>query len=111
MSVAIAAAPGVGAAEAGDWPTYGHDPGGMRYSPLSQIDTTNVARLAVAWTYRMRPASAAPAASGDVERAPAGVAADRRISEGAIPGPGSGPGPRRRSRFGGSQATPLVVGG
>ena len=37
--------------EAG-WPTYGNDPGGTRYSPASQIDRTNVARLKVAWTYR-----------------------------------------------------------
>jgi hypothetical protein len=34
-----------------DWPAYGHDPGGMRYSPLAQIDIGNVARLAPAWTY------------------------------------------------------------
>ena len=35
-----------------DWPTYGNDPGGTRYSPLSQIDRGNVNRLRVAWTYR-----------------------------------------------------------
>jgi len=34
-----------------DWPVYGHDPGGMRYSPLKQIDTANVAKLQLAWTY------------------------------------------------------------
>jgi quinoprotein glucose dehydrogenase len=34
-----------------DWPTYGHDPGGMRYSPLTQINTNNVAKLRRAWTY------------------------------------------------------------
>src|ERR1051325_9673312 len=34
-----------------DWPTYGHDPGGMRYSTLAQINTGNVSRLARAWTY------------------------------------------------------------
>src|SRR5437868_2631246 len=34
-----------------EWPVYGHDPGGMRYSPLAQIDTRNVARLSRAWTY------------------------------------------------------------
>jgi quinoprotein glucose dehydrogenase len=33
-----------------DWPAYGNDAGGMRYSPLRQIDATNVARLKVAWT-------------------------------------------------------------
>ena len=32
------------------WPSYGHDPGGMRFSPLTEIDRTNVARLEVAWT-------------------------------------------------------------
>jgi quinoprotein glucose dehydrogenase len=35
----------------GDWPFYGGDPGGSRYSPLAQIDRTNVARLEVAWEY------------------------------------------------------------
>ncbi|HEY6065947.1 MAG TPA: PQQ-binding-like beta-propeller repeat protein, partial [Thermoanaerobaculia bacterium] len=35
-----------------DWPAYGRDPGGSRYSPLAQIDRSNVARLRVAWTYR-----------------------------------------------------------
>jgi glucose dehydrogenase len=24
------------------WPSYGHDPGGSRYSPLTQITPTNV---------------------------------------------------------------------
>ena len=34
------------------WPNYGNDPGGARYSPLNQIDHTNVAKLQVAWTFR-----------------------------------------------------------
>src|SRR5580700_7705926 len=34
-----------------DWPAYGHDPGGARYSPLRQIDTGNVSRLRRVWTY------------------------------------------------------------
>src|SRR5437762_8120937 len=41
-----------------EWPTYGHDPGGMRFSPLKQISPSNVARLKVAWMYHMRPAPA-----------------------------------------------------
>src|SRR4029453_5335788 len=47
-----------------EWPTYGHDPGGMRFSPLTQITPANVSRLDVAWTYHMKPAavpSATPA--------------------------------------------------
>lgn len=38
--------------EAGDWPTFGHDPGGQRYSPLAIIDRSNVSVLKVAWTFR-----------------------------------------------------------
>src|SRR5579863_1280297 len=34
-----------------EWLTYGLTPGETRYSPLKQIDTTNVKRLGVAWTY------------------------------------------------------------
>jgi PQQ-dependent dehydrogenase (methanol/ethanol family) len=34
-----------------DWPAYGHDPGGMRYSPLKQITPANVGTLTRAWTY------------------------------------------------------------
>jgi len=34
------------------WPNYGGDPGGSRYSPLSQITPENVTELEVAWTYR-----------------------------------------------------------
>ena len=34
-----------------DWPVYGHDPGGMRYSPLTDITRANVSRLHVAWTF------------------------------------------------------------
>ena len=42
---------GVAAQHANDWPTVGNDPGGMKYSPLTQITPANVARLAKAWTY------------------------------------------------------------
>ncbi|HEX6772025.1 MAG TPA: pyrroloquinoline quinone-dependent dehydrogenase [Acidobacteriaceae bacterium] len=34
-----------------DWPAYGNDPGGMRYSTLRQIDRSNVDQLKVAWTF------------------------------------------------------------
>jgi quinoprotein glucose dehydrogenase len=56
----------------GDWPTYGNDPGGTRYSPLAQIDRANVDRLRVAWTYR----------TGDL---PAGAWANSRIAFEATP--------------------------
>jgi quinoprotein glucose dehydrogenase len=34
-----------------DWPCYGHDAGGMRFSPLTQINRENVARLKVSWVF------------------------------------------------------------
>src|SRR6185312_13026222 len=80
--LAIAAASVAGAQN--DWPIYGHDPGGLQYSPLKEIDARNVARLQIAWTYDTRP-PAVPASEG-VEAKPA---------------------PRNRA----SQATPLMVGG
>jgi quinoprotein glucose dehydrogenase len=38
-----------------EWPTYGHDYGDSRYSPLAQITPANVGGLKPAWTYHMRP--------------------------------------------------------
>src|SRR4051812_45304965 len=51
---------------ASEWPTYGHDPGGMRFSPLTQLTPANVAQIQPAWVYHMKPpASAAPADAGE----------------------------------------------
>src|SRR5215217_2516003 len=44
-----------------EWPTYGHDPGGLRFSPLTQLTPANVAQLQVAWVYHMKPATPATA--------------------------------------------------
>jgi quinoprotein glucose dehydrogenase len=35
-----------------EWPCYGNDPGGMRFSPLDQINTKTVNQLHVAWTFQ-----------------------------------------------------------
>ncbi|MFC5409750.1 pyrroloquinoline quinone-dependent dehydrogenase [Larkinella bovis] len=35
-----------------EWPAYGNDAGGMRFSPLKQINAENVKQLRVAWTFR-----------------------------------------------------------
>jgi len=34
-----------------DWPNYGNDPGGMRFSPLKQINRETVSRLKTAWVF------------------------------------------------------------
>src|SRR5437867_12812852 len=38
-----------------DWPMMNRDPAGTRYSPLTQINTTNATQLARAWSYRLQP--------------------------------------------------------
>src|SRR5271167_1869058 len=46
-----------------DWPTFGHDAGGRRFSPLTQITPKNVDRLKIAWVYHVKaPTSSALAA-------------------------------------------------
>ena len=54
LSIAIlfaAALLGAASADDGDWPVYGHDAGGTKYSPLDQVNRGNVKRLEVAWTF------------------------------------------------------------
>lgn len=45
-------------AHAGEWSAYGHDAFGSRFSPLTEINRDNVARLTIAWTYRTGEADA-----------------------------------------------------
>jgi quinoprotein glucose dehydrogenase len=85
-----------------EWPTYGHDPGGMRFSPLTQITPDNVSQIKVAWVYHMRPAGViAPAGRG-------GAGAPGETPDGAPVGRGRG---RGGSGFRASEVTPLVIGG
>src|SRR5215831_2103086 len=97
-----------------EWPTYGHDSGGMRYSPLTQITSANVTSLKVAWVYHLKPEDyvAAPARGGRGGGAPEeGAAADATARGGGRGGPG-GPGGRGGgSGLVASEGTPLVAGG
>ena len=38
-----------------DWPMFNRDYAGTRFSPLTQINTSNVTNLKQAWTYKLRP--------------------------------------------------------
>jgi quinoprotein glucose dehydrogenase len=102
-----------------DWPTYGYDAGGARYSPLKQITPANVNDLKVAWVYHMKPASAPelmPAdrgpggpppgggRPGQAQGSPPDNATAQARAEGVRPA-------RRPSRFLGSEVTPIVAGG
>jgi len=87
-----------------DWPTFGHDPAGTRYSTLKQIDAKNVTKLVRAWTYHMTvegaPVPAAPAAGDSaVGDAPGGR------GRGGRAGRGGGGGGRN------SEVVPLVING
>ena len=96
--------PGPPIPAANQWPTYGHDPGGQRFSPLTQITPANVARLQIAWTYHMRPEGfSAPAGGGRTQGLPAGDEPETPPGGGGRRGFGSG--------FRPSEATPLVIDG
>ncbi len=92
-------------AVAGEWPTYGHDPGGRRFSPLKELTPATVSKLQVAWTYHMKPAGA----TADTGRigAPGG---DPPPATPSAP-PAAGGSARARGRFASSSSTPLVVDG
>jgi len=49
--IASAQSPNPAGATKNDWPYYGHDAGGTRYSPLTQINRENVKNLKVAWVF------------------------------------------------------------
>jgi len=38
-----------------DWPMHNRDLAGTRYSPLNQINTSNVATLVKAWSFKLQP--------------------------------------------------------
>ncbi len=52
LSLLVTAAVFLAPAWAQDWPYYGYDRGGSRFSPLDQINRQNVDQLELAWTYR-----------------------------------------------------------
>jgi quinoprotein glucose dehydrogenase len=116
------------AADAKEWPTYGHDSGGMRFSPLTQINPGNVGDLKVAWTYHMkqagdsvgggrgpsgpgglggrRPGGGSPGGGGAAGGA--GGGGDQSVAQAAAEGIGP---PRVATGFSFAEVTPLVIHG
>lgn len=62
-----------------DWPAYGNDPGGMRYSTLRQVDASNVAKLQVAWTFHTHDVS-----DGSQERRRSGLETTPILVDGTL---------------------------
>src|SRR5882724_11699279 len=50
-----------------EWRHYGGDAGASRYSPLDQINSSNVKRLKVAWTHHTEDSSERPATTIECE--------------------------------------------
>jgi quinoprotein glucose dehydrogenase len=53
-----------GGALADEWSSYGRDPGGTRFSPLTQIKPGNVGRLRQVWTFHTGDIATAPNGDG-----------------------------------------------
>ena len=105
--------PGPPLPPASEWPTYGHDAGGQRFSPLTQLTPANVARLKIAWTYHMRPTGFSGAGGGPAVmegRGPGGAVGDAPDAP-ATPNGRAGRGGRGGSGFRPSGDTPLVKNG
>src|SRR5262249_33229021 len=90
-----------------DWPTFGHDPGGARYSTLKQIDRSNVTKLVRAWTYHMSVAAPSAAAAPAAGSSEAGDAVEGGRGGRGRGGRGGGGG----GRGGNSEVSPLIIGG
>ncbi len=52
---------------AADWPMYNRDLASTRYSPLTQINTSNVKTLKQAWSYKLQPEGRTLTASNPTE--------------------------------------------
>ena len=87
-------------AAAKEWRTYGHDAGGMRFSPLDQITPENVNGLKIAWVYHMRPPDFKGPALPSAMLPPAGPVGDEP-SQAA----GGGGGGAARSAFAGTRVS------
>jgi glucose dehydrogenase len=51
VTIGLVLSVGLAAQNTKDWLTVGNDPGGMKFSPLTQVTPANVTRLTKAWTY------------------------------------------------------------
>ena len=113
----IGAGIGLWAQARNDWPAHGRDAGATRFSPLTEINTGNVATLKVAWTYdTFTPAGTgtgcgtpAPPAAAQAAAVPAGGAGRGRIGGAGAAGAGAAPAGRGRGLA--SASTPLVIDG
>jgi quinoprotein glucose dehydrogenase len=114
VGVAVVAQQSAARAGDNDWPMYSRDFTGSRFSPLADIDTGNVSRLAQAWSLQLTmpagrrgggpgpAAGAAPAAGQPQGRGGAAGGRAGGAAAGDADGEGAGSNP---------QVTPIVING
>ena len=92
-----------------DWPSFGNDPGAMRYSPLDQINTRNVTQLKVDWKFDTEVKSEVAAQPSSVPHGEGQEEAPMQSVQ-SSPHPQQTAPPRRFFRpNGSSESLPLVV--
>lgn len=100
-----------------EWPTHGHDAGGQRHSPLTEITPANVKNLEIAWTYHMKPEGFTAAAGGGRgggragDPAAAGRAGGDPAAGGRAGGRGGPGGAAGDPSLRASETTPIVADG
>src|SRR5437867_2714961 len=95
------------AAQVDDWPFYGHDAGGMRYSPLAQINRANVSELKVAWTFHTEDIS-----DGSGNRKRSGFeTTGEELWKAQLPASGAATPMTYQTRSGGKQFLVIAAGG
>src|SRR6185503_14363471 len=105
------AAPVLAADLSTEWPTYGHDKGNMRYSPLTQVTPANVGKLEQAWVFHMRPAYLDNAVAYAQTQPAFGRGRGPAAGRGGRGAPAGPPQPGGRGYYLTSEMTPLVVNG
>jgi quinoprotein glucose dehydrogenase len=93
-----------------DWPMYNRDLAGTRYSPLTQINTGNVANLKMAWSYRLSNARAGRGAAPPPAQTPADAPTPAPAQGGGRGGRGGGRGAAAVPTVN-PEATPIVING
>jgi glucose dehydrogenase len=91
-----------------DWPIFGHDPGGMRYSPLKQINTSNVDQLRLSWQFDTTVENVEPATAPITPHASPAPDASSEAQSPAGSERAAAPARRPPARL--AESIPLVVG-
>jgi quinoprotein glucose dehydrogenase len=105
----IWAASDMTAAAQNDWPSFGNDPGAMRYSPLDQINAKNVSQLRVAWKFDTEIKNVAPTPTALMPHGDAAEGSPMQSPQTPAAAPQAAP-PRRSFRpNGASESLPIVI--